>query len=402
MFKNKIGFIKSQLKILISKDDLKEFNTVISRINLVRAKITTLTFIFLQICLLLATIITKKGDFFKKPTLYYGVLYFMLLVAMIIFNLVFRALQKNIPRNLRKIYITGVFFIITILIYCAGISLLDQLSSGQIIVYIVATIAIASTPIFDPIAIFIIYVTIQALFLILMPYFQKSYSMLVANYFNSTTLIVISWIIAFMRYKKQIDDFYTQKMLQGKNEELNIMNMKLEKANLKLEKLSQTDALTGLYNRLMFDRTLKSEWERCKRHFIPLSLIMVDIDYFKLFNDNYGHLAGDDCIKKIAEVLSSTAKRISDSVARYGGEEFVIILPHTEKEDALKLAEHIRENVEGLKIPHEYSNVSHYVTISLGVVSLIPSAGMSTDQFILTADNALYEAKRSRNSTSVA
>lgn len=402
MFKKLLRFIKSRLSISVPKADLKEFNTVISRVNLIRAKITALTFIFLQVCLLFATFITKRGEFFKKPTLYYVSMYIALLLAMIVFFIVFKMLQKNISENLKKIYVGGIFFIVSILIYCAGISLLDQLSSGQIIIYIIATIAVASTPIFEPIALLLIFIVIQVLFMIFLPYFQKSYSMLVANYFNSITLIVISWIIAFMRYKKQIDDFYMQKMLESKNEELNKMNIKLEKVNLKLEKLSQTDALTGIYNRLVFDKTLKLEWERCKRHFIPLSLIMVDIDYFKLFNDNYGHLAGDDCIRKIAEVLSSNARRASDTVARYGGEEFVLILPHTGKEDALRLAEQIREKVEGLGIPHEYSNVSHYVTISLGVASLIPSAGMTTDQFILTADNALYAAKRSRNSISVA
>lgn len=402
MFIHIIGIIKKQMSISVPKADFMDFNTAISRINVTRAKITAITFIFLQISLLLATFFTKRMDIFKKPTIYYVSMYFILLMAMVLFFTAFRALQKDIRRNLLKIYITGIIFIYTILIYCTGISLLDQLSSGQIIVYMIATIAIASTTIFDPVALLIMYISTQAMFLILLPYFQKSYSMLVVNYFNSTTLIVISWIIAFMRYRKQIDDYYTQKILKSKNEELNKMNIELEKANIKLEKLSKTDALTGVYNRLMFDKTLKSEWERCKRHFIPLSLIMIDIDYFKLFNDNYGHLAGDDCIRKIAEVLSSNARRASDTVSRYGGEEFVIILPYAGKEEAVKIAERIREDVEGLEIPHEYSNVSHYVTISLGVASLIPSAGMTTDQFILTADNALYEAKRSRNITSVA
>ena len=179
------------------------------------------------------------------------------------------------------------------------------------------------------------------------------------------------------------------------------INKELERANHKLEILSQTDGLTGVFNRFMFEMRIQDEWNRCKRHSIPLSLIMVDIDAFKSFNDNYGHQAGDNCIRQIAEVLSACAKRSSDTVARYGGEEFVIVLPHTEKENALQLAEQMRKKAEIMAIPHLQSGISDYITISLGVNTIIPSDESTIEKFISDTDKALYKAKERRNCTAV-
>jgi len=124
---------------------------------------------------------------------------------------------------------------------------------------------------------------------------------------------------------------------------------------------------------------------------------MVDIDFFKEFNDNYGHQAGDCCIKLVADVLTAYAKRSSDKVARYGGDEFVALLPHTDKEYALNLAEQMRKGVEEKSVPHLYSSVSDHVTISLGINTIIPSDESSIDEFINNTDKALYMAKKRRN-----
>lgn len=164
-----------------------------------------------------------------------------------------------------------------------------------------------------------------------MPYFQRSTQLLLGNSINTTTFIVMSWAISYMRYKKQAEDFINKKIILKKNDELRFINMQLQEANQKLEIMSMTDGLTGVINRLSFETVIRDEWSRCERHSIPLSLIMVDIDFFKEFNDNYGHQAGDRCIKLVADVLTAYAKRSSDKVARYGGDEFVVLLPHTDK-----------------------------------------------------------------------
>lgn len=387
--------IRNFLLIPVPDGYKTEIITGINKINIARAKITAATFIVLEIMQLTASYIIKGNGFFKKPDIYYGAMYAFYLLAMIVYLLVFIKLDTNIPGYAGEIRAAGVSFISVILLWCAGISLLDQLSSGQVIVYTVAIICIAVTPIFEPVTLLLVYLTIHALFLALMPYFQKSGGMLFSNYINSSTFLIISWAISYMRYKKQVEDFNNRRIIQEQSDEL-------KKVNKKLEELSRTDSLTGVFNRLAFDRTIKTEWDRCKRHFTPLSLIMIDIDFFKEFNDNYGHQIGDHCVKQIAGVLSACVKRSSDTVARYGGDEFAIILPYMKKEDALKLVEQMRKMVEELAITHGYSSISDYVTISLGVNTVIPSNGSSIEEFIRDADKALYKAKEYRNNIVVA
>lgn len=163
----------------------------------------------------------------------------------------------------------------------------------------------------------------------------------------------------------------------------------LEQANEKLSNLSRIDELTKIANRRKFEEVLRAEWHRAKRERLPLSLIFIDIDYFKQYNDSFGHLAGDECIKRVAKILSTTAMRASDFVARYGGDEFVAVLPNTVLRGAIKLAERMRERIEEMKID-QYSGC---VTVTLGIVSTVPGEESSLEEFVKAADAALYRAK---------
>ena len=163
--------------------------------------------------------------------------------------------------------------------------------------------------------------------------------------------------------------------------------------HLKLASVN-VDAVTGISNRRYFDSILAIEWNRALRIGNYLSLIMVDIDFFKNYNDTYGHQAGDVCLRRVANTLSGTVKRVGDITARYGGEEFAIILPDTNREDAALVSEKLRKNIESLGIAHESSSVSDKVTISLGYASVIPSRKSSPDDLIIMADTALYQAKK--------
>lgn len=158
-------------------------------------------------------------------------------------------------------------------------------------------------------------------------------------------------------------------------------------------RLSFLDALTGIANRRNFDGFIKLEWRQAVRNASPFSLIMLDIDFFKDFNDTYGHQAGDKCLKQVANLLNSSLNRPRDLVARYGGEEFVIVLPGTNTEGALLLAKSLRTKMEALKIAHSCSNVSKYITISLGVATTIPGLNSKPEDLIYSADQALYQAK---------
>lgn len=168
----------------------------------------------------------------------------------------------------------------------------------------------------------------------------------------------------------------------------------LRDANEKLRLLSSVDSLTEIPNRRHFDELYQREWCRSMRQAMPLSLIMIDIDYFKVFNDTYGHQEGDECLKIVAQTLSATIKRSNDLVARYGGEEFVVILPQTDLEGAAVVAEKLRKQIEALRITHMYSKSSPYVSISLGVACSKPAFSSHPEELIRTADQALYRAKR--------
>jgi len=179
-----------------------------------------------------------------------------------------------------------------------------------------------------------------------------------------------------------------------REKELLEVTRKLEEANRKLKQLSTQDGLTGIANRRQFNQYLAIEWARAARGKFSLSLILIDIDSFKLYNDHYGHLAGDSCLIKVAHVLQNTVKRPTDLVARYGGEEFAVILPHTGLDGASVVAEQMRQRVEEMKIEHLYARSGKHLTISAGVAATVPLPGQDMMQLLQVADQALYEAKR--------
>lgn len=173
-------------------------------------------------------------------------------------------------------------------------------------------------------------------------------------------------------------------------------HLELKRHRDMLARLSQIDGLTGIANRRRFDEMLDIEWRRASRETAGLSLIMIDIDHFKQFNDRYGHLAGDDCIKRVASTLSCSATRAADFVARYGGEEFACILPGMTAEAVTSFAEKIRASVEELAIPHDSSAIADHVTVSLGTATVSPAEvtdGRPPATLVESADQALYQAK---------
>jgi diguanylate cyclase (GGDEF)-like protein len=177
-------------------------------------------------------------------------------------------------------------------------------------------------------------------------------------------------------------------------EELLVVMQKLEDANRTLRQLSSLDGLTGVANRRNFDESLMKEWRRGIRRKTHLALMMIDVDFFKSYNDAYGHLKGDECLKRVAMALANSVRRPTDLVARYGGEEFVVVLPETPIEGAATVAEALRDKIEALRIMHAHSKVSDHVTISLGVASTIPTNDSIPTVLIVAADQALYQAKQ--------
>ena len=188
---------------------------------------------------------------------------------------------------------------------------------------------------------------------------------------------------------------------KAREADLLVLNERLAEVNQELERLSVTDSLTGLANRRCFNEFLNREWLRDQREQQPFSVIMIDIDHFKKYNDHYGHLEGDVCLQKVSWALQGALCRAGDLLARYGGEEFVAILPHTNRQGAVELAETFHSRIRELKIPHGASPVATTVTISAGIASVHPNQSLSPSQVVAMADEALYMAKQAGRNQSV-
>jgi diguanylate cyclase (GGDEF)-like protein len=208
---------------------------------------------------------------------------------------------------------------------------------------------------------------------------------------NTIGILIIVYLVTLLRYS-----FTNHEVIRSaislKFENLRLLE-EVRQANLDLHRISTVDGLTGLANRRNFDDVLAREWRRAVREEKPLSAIMLDIDHFKAYNDNYGHLAGDDCLRNVASMIRAALKRPSDFAARYGGEEFVVVLPDTDRRGAAGVAERMRREIEAAGMPHAHSSASNVVTVSAGAATLVPQDGMTPSRLIALVDAALYAAK---------
>jgi diguanylate cyclase (GGDEF)-like protein len=227
------------------------------------------------------------------------------------------------------------------------------------------------------------------------------------------TLTIIACLVLYVRYRTQAQNIQInqqrlfvealEQQVAEKTASLSEKTAALEATNIELEELTYSDALSGLYNRRYFDRRLLEEITRHKRQEDALALIICDIDFFKLYNDEYGHIVGDKCIQKVSECMSNTVSRLSDAICRYGGEEFALILPNTNVEKAIQVVETIMQVLAASKIEHCSSPANGFVTMSYGIYSTIPKRETSPEKMIKAADKALYASKDSgRNCYTVA
>jgi len=213
------------------------------------------------------------------------------------------------------------------------------------------------------------------------------FSILMLNTFNLMGTLIIGAFSNYLMENYLRRDFVNSVLLESENRQL-------QEVTRELRRLSNCDALTNLGNRRHFEQMLEQEWLRAMRTQTPVSLILLDIDFFKHYNDSYGHQAGDECLQMVAEEIGGFTRRPGDTAARYGGEEFVLILPGTDLIQAASIAEACRACVESMEIAHNDSKVHKVVTVSAGVATLVPEHGISRRSLVAAADKALYQAKR--------
>jgi diguanylate cyclase (GGDEF)-like protein len=233
--------------------------------------------------------------------------------------------------------------------------------------------------------------------------FAALYSLLLAKTFSESLEYRTVMGEKLAEMNTHLDELVAQRTtdLTVSNQKVEQQNLELEQINQELQRLSLNDPLTGLWNRRKYKETVGLEWQRCLNHQKPVSLLFIDVDYFKNYNDLYGHVAGDECLIKIGETLKASLSRSSDMAVRYGGEEFLVLLPETRKEDALKIAALILKKIESLAIPHAGSVVKNCITISIGVATLLPGHHSRHEDLVKIADKALYHAKsQGRNQVS--
>ncbi len=376
----------------------RPFIAELSKANVRRIKGTASAMIMIDAIVVLTFCIVKKEELRSFSDNMYLIFCALLFAVMLCYLIYFSVIGKNPEKNAGLIHVGAVSFAVLFLFGSAALSLLDRFQFGQMAIYtggIMLSVLLFYIPprILIPLCLLVHTLFITGLFVV-----QDSPELRFTNILVSTAVLILSLVTSWNVYNGRLEYFRRRAQIESKNRELTKLNQELQEANLELEKRSATDALTGLNNRRMFEEVISKEWERCKRYSITLSVIMMDVDHFKCFNDHYGHQIGDHCLHQIGMLLTKTVRFASDIAARYGGEEFIIALPYTDSEKAAALAERIRSEVERLKIDHEASHVADHVTVSLGVSTTIPGEHNSPDELIYAADMALYEAKdKNRN-----
>lgn len=374
------------------------------QVNVGRSHALSLYMIIVQIILNLINIIKPSegegGDIFiyialSMTTLGIGLIYWVLLFLVKKEKIRGRGIKILLTQSLLYIYL------IIQLVFCY----LNIINSGGVNSYIIALLIVSLFPILPP-AQSITTIVLSFAYLLISMYMARSVSdawnaILVTD--TWANLVIITGITIFASviiHNLFVSDFLQTMRLQERNQDLQMVNGELEQLNSQLEQMATTDQMTGMANRYAFSRDFVDIWNAAAEKQKRMAMAIMDIDFFKAYNDKYGHLEGDKCLQQVAASLKNSFRRSDDIVVRFGGEEFLAVFS-ADRADAWELAEKARNNVEALNIPHATDAISPYVTISIGVCVAMPDPAISTDMVLHIADDALYEAKRTGRNRSV-
>lgn len=386
-----------------------EFALEVSRINLQRGKLFTSIIIGIELILL---IILFFGGTNNPKFAYdlYAYMYILMLVVTVLFAITISYLNKRIINDvhlIKTLELATTSYIAFLMIWGAFISLNDQVLYGSVVAFLVNVLVAAFMFYLKPIYILINQLIATAVLFIGLPFYQPSLNILIGHYVNVSIFLVFIWFMVRANYLSFVRNFLNQKLIEEKSALLTRTNAELikeieareqtqkelEEANEQLFIISTLDALTGIPNRRKLDVALREQWSIAVEKNLPISIIMLDIDFFKLYNDTNGHLAGDSCLQAVATVLNECRREPSDFVARFGGEEFLFVAVAMNKEETLLLGERIRAEIEALGIEHQSSSVASCITVSLGISYSLPGKTDKLAKSLEQADQALYKAK---------
>jgi len=382
----------------------------ISRINMQRGKLFAAIIIWIELILLLIDLSSRSVNTIFKFD-WYAYMYILMIVVTGCIWILFSYFERNLVQesiNVKVVNFTIIAYVTFLVTWGAVISLQDQLLYGNIVAFLINMLLGSLIFYLKQIHIIIPKLIGSCVLLIGLPYFQPSSDILIGHYVNVIIFIIFSSIIARTNYANYVQNFMSQKLIEEKSIQLAQINdnllleiqsrehaqKELELANEQLRTISSLDALTGIPNRRKLDESLKEYWAKVVREQLPISVMMIDIDFFKIYNDTNGHLAGDHCLQAVAEVIHKCRREGNDFAARYGGEEFIFIATGMNKEETLGLGEKIRAEIEALRLEHPSSSASSYVTASVGINWLNPTSEDLIREAINRADQAMYQAKR--------
>ncbi|MBT3319906.1 MAG: GGDEF domain-containing protein [Clostridia bacterium] len=395
-----ISAIKKQMRITVSDENKGPLAREIIKANMFRGKIIALTLIVIELCVIVLRLLVSPAKIIVAPWGYYYIMYLLMIAFMAAVLIILDRASKKEKIHIKRMNAITYCCVAFVLAWNMIITLLDLSVGGHLLSYFIALVAISVIIYLKPKVLLIIYLSVHAVYLALLPFFLPSGHVAQAEYINTSIAVIISIFIGLVIYRSKVLVFIQQKTIEQKNDQLNLLNEQLTETNETLEYLSQTDGLTGIYNRRMFDEISHDYWESCIEKNAPLTVIMMDIDHFKEYNDNFGHQAGDDCLIKLVNSLKKSIGSKETMLARYGGEEFILMMCGITKKASYDLAEKIRKNVEKLDIKRKYTVVAEHILLSLGVYRGMPSKQADVKEFIEYADKALYAAKRDkRNNT---
>lgn len=387
----------------IPKEAIGDFRDKLRKTNIRRMQVLAIYVICIQILLNLLNILMPSSEQ-NDNIMVYVVLSMGTLALGIVFCVLFTFARRGKIQNVnvQNVLINGFLYLYLAIqmVFCT----LNILVDGGTNSYVIAMLILGLFPILRPLQSIISSLALFG-YLILMLFLSREYS----NAWSSilltdawTNLIIISGLticFSVIIYNMYVASYLKELRLAKANDELISKNEELGELNRRLEIIANTDTMTGVANRHAFSRDFESIWNISSIQNEKLAVAIMDIDFFKNYNDKFGHLAGDECLKQVASSLHSSFRRNRDIVCRFGGEEFLVVF-NASRDNAFDLVDRARQNVEALRIPHAVDTVSPYVTISAGVCVVNPANHSSNDSVLQEADEALYQAKNNgRNQT---